>query len=410
MNASSSNWDSLAVRERSQVKVAVVGGGIIGTCIAAELAFLGASVTLFEAGPRLGCGATSAAIGGISPLSDDFIRARLAPISADIFEAFWRLIRRCDDSGCKVDLVDAGMLFLALTESESSWLRGIYSAELPKQFKSRWLTPQEVAELEPSLGDVLQGALLLLDEPALDPLAFMKCLETLLEKSQNVFVKLDTTVTAVSSDQLVTFKISDTTATTMEFDYIIISTGNATSLLPDFLKGTIVSVKGQALQFRDPLVSTPPIDHHIYAHWSGSRFPNLNTSLYLVPRPDGSIVTGVTYEKVYVHREVTASAISDIVSGLLSLVPKSENWTLVRSWAGERPASVDGGPIIGVHPAQPRVIYALGHYGLGVTLAPLTAELVAEYLGLAARNLLTKSAYSHVAPTRFVIPNAVGEL
>jgi D-amino-acid dehydrogenase len=47
-------------------------------------------------------------------------------------------------------------------------------------------------------------------------------------------------------------------------------------------------------------------------------------------------------------------------------------------WAGLRPCSPDGLPYIGAFPHLPNLIAATGHAMLGVTLAPITGELVAE--------------------------------
>ena len=51
-----------------------------------------------------------------------------------------------------------------------------------------------------------------------------------------------------------------------------------------------------------------------------------------------------------------------------------------RVWMGLRPMSVDGMPLIGPVPNDPRVILAVGHGMLGITLAPITAELVADHV------------------------------
>jgi D-amino-acid dehydrogenase len=50
-------------------------------------------------------------------------------------------------------------------------------------------------------------------------------------------------------------------------------------------------------------------------------------------------------------------------------------------WAGLRPCSPDGLPIIGRLPAAERVVVATGHAMLGLTLAPVTGRLVGELLG-----------------------------
>jgi D-amino-acid dehydrogenase len=49
-------------------------------------------------------------------------------------------------------------------------------------------------------------------------------------------------------------------------------------------------------------------------------------------------------------------------------------------WMGQRPLSADSMPLVGPLPGDPRVIIASGHGTLGITLAPVTGELVADYI------------------------------
>ena len=47
------------------------------------------------------------------------------------------------------------------------------------------------------------------------------------------------------------------------------------------------------------------------------------------------------------------------------------------TWAGLRPATADGLPLIGMLPGHPGLFVASGHGMLGITLAPATAALLA---------------------------------
>ena len=49
----------------------------------------------------------------------------------------------------------------------------------------------------------------------------------------------------------------------------------------------------------------------------------------------------------------------------------------VATWAGLRPATADGLPLIGALPGHPGLFVASGHGMLGITLAPATAALLA---------------------------------
>jgi glycine/D-amino acid oxidase-like deaminating enzyme len=68
-------------------------------------------------------------------------------------------------------------------------------------------------------------------------------------------------------------------------------------------------------------------------------------------------------------------------------LPALARMTALRSWAGLRPATPDGLPIIGPHPSRPGLWLAVGHEGLGVTTAPATAALVAAGITGAAAPL-----------------------
>ena len=49
-------------------------------------------------------------------------------------------------------------------------------------------------------------------------------------------------------------------------------------------------------------------------------------------------------------------------------------------WLGQRPLTADSMPLIGPLPGDPRVVIASGHGTLGITLAPVTGELVAGHV------------------------------
>jgi len=54
--------------------------------------------------------------------------------------------------------------------------------------------------------------------------------------------------------------------------------------------------------------------------------------------------------------------------------------TVARSWAGLRPVTPDGRPIIGPDPDVAGLYYATGHGRNGVLLAALTGEIIGDLL------------------------------
>lgn len=51
-----------------------------------------------------------------------------------------------------------------------------------------------------------------------------------------------------------------------------------------------------------------------------------------------------------------------------------------QEWMGRRPTTPDSLPVIGVHPQDPRIVFAFGHGHLGLTLSAVTARHVAELI------------------------------
>ena len=54
---------------------------------------------------------------------------------------------------------------------------------------------------------------------------------------------------------------------------------------------------------------------------------------------------------------------------------------MIESWAGVRPATADGAPVLGPDPnGTGELIFALGHFRNGVLFAPATAKIIARYV------------------------------
>lgn len=99
--------------------------------------------------------------------------------------------------------------------------------------------------------------------------------------------------------------------------------------------------------------------------------------IYLVPRDDGRILLGSTMEEAGYDKTVDPQVIRGFLEAGGRLVPKVRNAPLVETWAGLRPATPSGLPLIGPT-SLPGCYLATGHLRNGILLAPLTARLLAE--------------------------------
>ena len=97
---------------------------------------------------------------------------------------------------------------------------------------------------------------------------------------------------------------------------------------------------------------------------------------YLVQRRD-DVVLGSTLELDRYDRKVDRARLSELAAAAETVFPNQIRLT-EKAWAGIRPMSPDGWPIIG--PGGDGVIVAAGHSRDGWLMAPLTAEIVAAYV------------------------------
>jgi glycine oxidase len=100
------------------------------------------------------------------------------------------------------------------------------------------------------------------------------------------------------------------------------------------------------------------------------------TGAYCVPRDDGRVLVGATVEDAGFDTSVDAPAGRALVDAAARAVPGFANAPVVAHWAGLRPGTPDGLPLLGWDPEMPGLVYATGHYRNGILLAPVTAEIV----------------------------------
>ena len=101
------------------------------------------------------------------------------------------------------------------------------------------------------------------------------------------------------------------------------------------------------------------------------RTPNV----YLIPRGDGRIVVGATVEEAGFDTEVDPHTTERLRAAAVNLVPELASATVQETWAGLRPGSPDGLPILGETTLSGYFV-ATGHFRDGILLAPGTAHVM----------------------------------
>lgn len=128
-------------------------------------------------------------------------------------------------------------------------------------------------------------------------------------------------------------------------------------------------VKGQMLCMVPVAHSAPQRLNHVV------RAPEV----YLVPRSDGRVIIGSTLEEAGFDKQVNPAVIEQLRDAATALYPPLRQMRMHDAWAGLRPGTPDGRPLLG-HTNVEGYFVAAGHYRDGILLAPVTAAIMADLI------------------------------
>ncbi|MBT8440169.1 MAG: FAD-dependent oxidoreductase, partial [Gammaproteobacteria bacterium] len=106
----------------------------------------------------------------------------------------------------------------------------------------------------------------------------------------------------------------------------------------------------------------------------------LEDDRYVIPRRDGRVLFGSTVEHVGFDKHTTESAKNELHDIAVERFPVLKNKPIEHHWAGLRPGSPDGIPVISRHPEFDNLFINAGHFRNGVVLAPASCQLLSEMM------------------------------
>jgi len=359
--------------------VIVVGGGPVGAACARELSLIGRRVLVLEAGGEMGQGWRAAA-GLLAPqieACDEDALLELGLAGRELYSALAGPLR--ETTGIDIGLWREGIAWVAATEAEASDLRSRCAWQRQHSHLSDWLDADEVTTRWPWLGPTA-GALWAAREGALEP---EKLVAALLADAQRLgAVVLQETVTGLDQRGDRVVGVVGRSSRYAAADVILAAGAWSASVegLPRPL--AVAPVRGQMAALPWPEGARRGI---VYGH-----------GCYLLARGDEAIV-GSTMEYVGFRPEVTSAGLARIFSGVTALCPTFTTAAVKRTWAGLRPVTPDGLPIIGAEPRLPGLWYATGHGRNGILLAGITGVVIRQLIA----GEPTVEDIDAFAPTRF---------
>jgi glycine oxidase len=342
----------------------IAGGGVIGGAIALELARAGLQVAVFDR-QQPGQEASWASAGILSPAPESPGMVTMVPLGKASLALYPEFIARVEEiSGKKTGFRPKGTLEALFSHDTKAELSTIIALHHGLGLRAEPLRPEDARELEPSLSEEVEAAVLRPDEASVDNrlltaaiLESARCsgAEILSENgAKGIWREGDRCAGLILQNEKV------------EAKWTIIAAGCFSAAIEGIApyapvrpaKGQMVALRADDLKMERVL-------------WSDK--------IYLVPRNDGRIVAGATVEHAGFDKRTTAGGIEKILSGAIDLAPGLANARIEESWAGLRPDTPDHLPILGPTDID-GLLMATGHFRSGILLTPITARLIREWI------------------------------
>lgn len=345
------------------VDVIVVGGGAVGAACARELALAGRKVLVLESGGEMGQ-AWRAAAGMLAPQIEADARSPLLQLGLAAREYYQTLSAALlENTGIDVGLWREGIARVALDPAEAATLQTRVAWQQRQGYACEWLDRGELHRRWPWLGPAV-GALFAPREGALDP---QRLVPALLADAQRSGASLvNDRVEAVDHDEGRVTGVRGASSRYLAPD-VVVAAGAWSALIQELPRQLpLEPVRGQMAAVDWPRRVPRAIVYH--------------KDSYLLARGNEAIL-GSTMEYVGFQPEVTPAGMARLFAATMPLCPSLMRVKVRRSWAGLRPVTADGLPIIGAEPELRGLWYATGHGRNGILLAGLTGLLIRQLMG-----------------------------
>ncbi len=341
--------------------VIVIGAGLVGTATALALAEAGARVTLVE-GAFAGSGSTGAAMGHLVVMDDSPAQLALTAHS----RRRWHTLAETLPPDAEQDR--CGTLWIAADDAELQGAADRIAGYGGAGVHAELLTAAQLQREEPALRHGLAGALLVRDDAVCYP-------PTIARELLRLAVALGAVVLAPSRVQAIaTGRVTLATGEVLHAGAIVVAAGvESPALVPGL---PIVPRRGH-LVITDRRPGT--VHHQLvelgYLH-SAHSFGGASVAFNVQPRRNGQLLIGSSRELVGTDPTINRPLVHAMLARATDYLPGLAQLRALRTWVGFRPATADKLPLIGPWPAIPGVWIAAGHEGLGITMAPGTADLI----------------------------------
>ncbi len=342
--------------------VVIIGAGPAGAACAHELARSGRSVLLLDPDDRPGA-AYRASAGLLAPqidARDDSALFELGIAGREYYRENATAIR--EETGVDIDLFEGGILHLARGGDQEDRLRAAVAWQRQHGHRAEWLDPAEVRSEFPWAGPN-DGALWAGHDGSVDPVRLVEAFRLRAAKHGARFEREAVLGVVVDGDRATGVRTAGGVRPAGE---VIVAAGAWSGRLENLPRPISVEpVRGQ-------MIARP---------WPASvpRSIVYGSHGYVLER-GGEAHCGATVEYAGFVAEASEAGTRSVAENAASLMPALASAAPTRTWAGLRPGTPDGLPIVGAEPSVTNLWYSTGHGRNGILLAGISAVALGHLL------------------------------
>lgn len=357
----------------AEIGTLVVGGGVVGSCVAGFLADEGQDVLVVDEGS--GAGSSSNAGSLHVQMQSRFMR--LYPENVPNMErqlplypkavAFWQALGV--QLGADFDLKMTGGLMVAESQTQLDFLAVKAARERQFGLDVEILDRAALDRIAPYFGPAIVGAELCANEGKLNPLLCNAAIRAWI-KARGVVLAEQVRVTAIARDGA-GFAVTTSHGSVRAGRIVLAAAAGSKALAASVDARISIPATAEPLHMNITEATAPMIGHLVQ---------HADRMITLKQFGTGQIVIGggwpARQDVPGGHAEVELASMIANASLAQHIVPRIGNLRIIRTWAGIN-TSVDGMGVLGAVPAAPGLFMAIPG-DAGYTLGPLSARLVAD--------------------------------
>jgi sarcosine oxidase subunit beta len=362
--------------------VVVIGGGVIGCSVAYHLAKRGIDVTIVER-DDIASGTSGACDKAVLLQSKNpGLHLEMALESVKLFPQLQR------DLDTDIEFKNNGGMIVIKTQEQWQVMQGFVERQKKVGLRVELLGREQALQRQPAFAQDIVGSTYSPMDGEVNPinltLGFFRG-----AKKYGAKPLLSTEVRGIKVEK---GRVSSVLTTGEEIltRFVVNACGVYAPVI-----GRMVGIDIPIIPRRGQIIVTEPVPPLIHGDVNCARYitakfkpellgndenARLGIGLSLGQTENGNLLIGGTREFVGYDRRTTHRALRAILKHAVSLVPALKDISIIRSFAGLRPYTPDGLPILGEVENLKGFIMAAGHEGDGIALSAVTGKIISEII------------------------------